>query len=53
MSEHQKPESKPDDLTKTTETGSSGPYPELTDEDLKGVSGGASVPPKKVAMDAQ
>ncbi|HLN02471.1 MAG TPA: hypothetical protein VK335_24500 [Bryobacteraceae bacterium] len=36
MSEPTKPESKPDDLTKTTEPNSI----ELTEEDLKRVSGG-------------
>ena len=40
MSEQTKPEANPDDLTKTTETESSGACPELTDEDLEGVSGG-------------
>jgi hypothetical protein len=37
VSEQTKPESKPDDLTKTAEPNSI----ELTDEALKGVSGGA------------
>ena len=50
MSEQTKPELNPDDQTKATETGSSGAYPELTDEDLEGVSGGMQKP---VAADIQ
>jgi hypothetical protein len=38
MSEHKKPESKPDDLTKTTAPNSI----ELTEADLKRVSGGGA-----------